>query len=336
MDYGVFDHLDRGDLPLKDYYEARLTLIEAYDREGFYAYHVAEHHSTPLGMAPSPSVFLAAVAQRTRRLRFGPLVYALPLYHPLRLIEEICMLDQMSGGRLDIGFGRGSSPIELAVYGQDPEEAQRIYTEGLDLVLQGLTRKTLDFAGEFFNFTDVPMELEPLQKPHPPLWYGVHSPESAERAARRGLNIVSLDPAAPTRTFTDRFREVWEEVHGNGGAALPRIGLGRFVVVAGDDAEALRIARRAYPVWHRSFNHLFRLRGSSPRHQRPPDFDGVLASGQGIAGSPGTVRAFLQSQAETAGANYLVGQFAFGDISLDEALRSVELFSEHVMPGLSQ
>ena len=66
-------------------------------------------------MAPSPSVFLAAVAQRTKRLRFGPMVYALPLYHPLRMIEEICMLDQMSRGRLDIGFGRGSSPIELAI-----------------------------------------------------------------------------------------------------------------------------------------------------------------------------------------------------------------------------
>ena len=332
MDFGVFDHLDRGPLPLKDYYEARLTLIETYEREGFYAYHVAEHHSTPLGMAPSPSVFLAAVAQRTRRLRFGPLVYALPLYHPLRLIEEICMLDQMSGGRLDIGFGRGSSPIELAVYGQNPEEAQRIYTEGLDLVLQGLTRKTLDFAGEFFTFRDVPMELEPLQKPHPPLWYGVHSTESAERAARRRLHIVSLDPAAPTRSFTDRFREVWGEVHGD--AALPKIGLGRFVVVADDDETALRIARRAYPIWHRSFNHLFRLRGSSPRHQRPPDFDGVLASGQGIAGSPPTVQKFLQSQIETAGVNYLIGQFAFGDISLDEALRSVDLFSENVTPGL--
>ena len=334
MDFGVFDHLDRGDLPLKDYYEARLTLIEAYEREGFYAYHVAEHHSTPLGMAPSPSVFLAAVAQRTRRLRFGPLVYALPLYHPLRLIEEICMLDQMSGGRLEIGFGRGSSPIELAVYGQNPAEAQRIYAEGLDLILQGLTQKTLDFAGEFFNFKDVPMELEPLQKPHPPLWYGVHSPESAERAARRALNIVSLDPAVPTRSFTDRFREVWREVHGDGDAALPKIGLGRFVVAADDDKAALRIARRAYPVWHRSFNHLFRLRGSSPTHQRPSDFDGVIASGQGIAGSPDTVRTFLRSQLDTAGANYLIGQFAFGDISLDEALRSVDLFSEQVVPGL--
>ena len=89
MKFGVFDHLDRDEQTLGDYYRARLQIIEAYDRLGFHAYHVAEHHATPLGMAPSPSVFLAAVAQRTRRLRFGPLVYALPLYHPLRMIEEI-------------------------------------------------------------------------------------------------------------------------------------------------------------------------------------------------------------------------------------------------------
>ena len=88
------------------------NLIEAYERAGFYAYHLAEHHSTPIGMAPSPSVFLSAIAQRTKHLRFGPMVYALPLHHPLRLIEEICMVDQLSGGRLEIGFGRGSSPTE--------------------------------------------------------------------------------------------------------------------------------------------------------------------------------------------------------------------------------
>src|SRR6266704_6489427 len=136
MQFGVFDHLDRNDLPLRDYYESRLAIAEIYDRLGFYAYHIAEHHSTPLGMAASPSVFLAAVAQRTRRLRFGPLVYALPLYHPLRLIEEICMLDQMSGGRLEIGFGRGSSPTELGYYGQDPQHAQQVSAEGIELIVR--------------------------------------------------------------------------------------------------------------------------------------------------------------------------------------------------------
>lgn len=334
MEFGVFDHLDRGALPLKDFYEARLKLIEAYDRAGFYAYHVAEHHSTPLGMAPSPSVFLAAVAQRTRRLRFGPLVYALPLHHPLRLIEEICMLDQISGGRLEIGFGRGSSPAESALYGQNPADAQRIYAEALDLILQGLSQRTLNFQGEFFSFDHVPIELEPLQKPHPPVWYGVHSVDSAERAARRGLNVVSLDTAHDTRSFAGRYREVWRETRGET-QGMPKIGISRFIVAADSDQEALSIARRAYPIWRRSFYHLYRLRGGAPAHERPPDFDGLTEAGQGIAGTPEAVAAFLQSQLTESEATYLVGQFAFGDLSLSESLRSVELFTRRVMPMLS-
>ncbi|MBC8242379.1 MAG: LLM class flavin-dependent oxidoreductase, partial [Alphaproteobacteria bacterium] len=103
MDYGIFDHLDQGQSDLMAQFEDRLRLTEVYDEAGFYAYHLAEHHATPLGMAPSPGIFLSAVAQRTKRLRFGPTVYCLPLYHPIRLLEEICMLDQMSGGRLELG-----------------------------------------------------------------------------------------------------------------------------------------------------------------------------------------------------------------------------------------
>ncbi|MGH7766058.1 MAG: LLM class flavin-dependent oxidoreductase [Candidatus Binatia bacterium] len=333
MEFGVFDHLDRGAAPLKDFYAARLNLLEAYDRAGFYAYHLAEHHSTPLGMAPSPSVFLAAVAERTRRLRFGPLVYALPLHHPLRLIEEICMLDQLSGGRLEIGFGRGASPIETALYGQKPADAERIYAEALDVVLSGLTQPTLNFHGEFFSFDHVPMELQPLQKPHPPVWYGVHSHDSAERAARRGLHIVSLDSAQKTRGFTDRYRNVWRATRG-ASPVTPKIGIGRFIVVGDSDREALAVARRAYLIWHRSFNHLFRLRGGAPIHQRPPTFDELPSAGQGVAGGPEKVRVYLQSQIAESGANYLVGQFAFGDLSLEESLRSVELFTRHVMPML--
>src|SRR6202171_5954934 len=109
MRFGIFDHLDDGGVPLSQLFEERLKLIEAYDRAGFYGYHLAEHHNTPLGYAPSPSVFLSAVAQRTTKLKFGPMVYLLPLYHPLRLIDEVCMLDQMSNGRFLYGVGRGIS-----------------------------------------------------------------------------------------------------------------------------------------------------------------------------------------------------------------------------------
>ncbi len=152
MEFGVFDHLDRTGPSLADFYEDRLKIIEAYDRSGFYAYHLAEHHSTPLGMAPSPNIFLATIAQRTRRLRFGPLVYALPLHHPLRLLEEICMLDQLSrrphGAWLRPRFGAGRDRILRRPI---PPRRRRCTTEGLEFIIAGLTKPVLDFHGKFLH-----------------------------------------------------------------------------------------------------------------------------------------------------------------------------------------
>jgi alkanesulfonate monooxygenase SsuD/methylene tetrahydromethanopterin reductase-like flavin-dependent oxidoreductase (luciferase family) len=333
MEFGIFDHLDRYDIPLRDYYAERMKLIELYDSKGFYSYHLAEHHATPLGMAPSPSVFLAAVAERTKRLRFGPMVYALPLYHPLRLLEEICMLDQMSGGRLEIGFGRGSSPLELEIFGQDPANAEAVYREGLELIIKGMTEKRLTFHGETFRLDDVPVAVEPLQKPHPPIWYGVHAPESAERAARRGLHTINLDPTDEAKVACERYRSVWREC--NGDAPLPHLGIGRFIVVADTDEAALTMARRAYPVWHTSFNSLFNFRGRPlQRHARPADFDTLVTRGQGIAGTPATVTTRLREQIAATGANYIVSQLSFGDLTFDECRRSVTLFAQQVMPAL--
>jgi alkanesulfonate monooxygenase SsuD/methylene tetrahydromethanopterin reductase-like flavin-dependent oxidoreductase (luciferase family) len=152
MRFGIFDHLDDGGVPLGQLFEERLKLIEAYDRAGFYGYHLAEHHATPLGYAPSPGVFLSAVAQRTRQLRFGPMVYLLPLYHPLRLIEEICMLDQMSGGRFLFGVGRGISPVEVGFFGVDFAHGTRQYEEALAVIRLGLTHDELTYRGEFYQF----------------------------------------------------------------------------------------------------------------------------------------------------------------------------------------
>jgi alkanesulfonate monooxygenase SsuD/methylene tetrahydromethanopterin reductase-like flavin-dependent oxidoreductase (luciferase family) len=333
LEFGIFDHLDRNDLSLRDYYEQRLKVIETFDRTAFYAYHVAEHHFTPLGMAPSPSVFLSAIAQRTRRLRFGTFVYALPVHHPLRVLEEICMLDHMSGGRLEIGFGRGSVPYEISYYGQNAEERQQIYAERLELILKAFTVKRLDWNGKYDQFEDVPMEMDSLQKPHPPLWYGAHSPDSAERAARKGLHMVTNDQPTPTRAMVERYRKVWRELHGAG--EPPKMGFVRFVVVAETDAKAMAIARRAYLRWRLSFTHLFQKFGTQPDSPlRVNAFDDLIKQGQGIAGSPETVRKFLAAQVEDSGANYVVGQFCFGDLTLDEMLRSVELFASQVMPAL--
>src|SRR5260370_28188677 len=181
MQFGVFDHMDASGEPLAHLFENRLKLAEAYDRIGLYALHVAEHHSTPLGMSPSPSVFLALAAQRTKRLRLGPLVYTLPLYHPLRLTEEICTLDQLSGGRLELGVGRGVSPLEIASFGVDPAKSQAMYLQAYDVVMKALASRTLSFTGADYNFDHSPFILEPVQKPHPPLWYGVFNPPPTPR-----------------------------------------------------------------------------------------------------------------------------------------------------------
>src|ERR671936_2255151 len=149
--FGIFDWIDRNQLPLPELYEQRLQCLEYADEAGFYCYHLAEHQGTPLGMAPSPGVFLAAVIQRTHRLRLGPLVYLLPLYSPLRLVQEICMLDNMSRGRLEVGVGRGVSPYELAFYKVTPQEARAMFREALDVLIAGLTTGEVSYEGKYFS-----------------------------------------------------------------------------------------------------------------------------------------------------------------------------------------
>ncbi len=330
---GIFDHMDRGAVPVAEFYENRLRLIEAYDRADFYAYLVAEHHSTPLGMAPSPGIFLSAVAQRTKRLRFGPLVYTLPLYHPLRLIEEICMLDQMSGGRLEFGVGKGISPIETRYYGIDPDKSDAMFAEGYDLLRAGLTSKVLNFEGAFYQFKDVPLTLETIQKPYPPIWYGVVQPSSAQRAAKRGFKVMSNTATANVRATAETYWENFVSIPGSG--TKPAFGMNRFLVVADTDEAAWAIARRAYRRWHASFMNLWNLAGIEPIGVNyPPEIDGQAADGRAVIGTPQAVLDKLQAQVEQTGVNYLGCRFAFGDMSLTESMRSIELFAEQVKPHL--
>jgi alkanesulfonate monooxygenase SsuD/methylene tetrahydromethanopterin reductase-like flavin-dependent oxidoreductase (luciferase family) len=335
VQFGVFDHLDVGAAPLGQHYENRLRLIEAYDRLGLRTYHLAEHHATPLGLAPSPSVFLAAVAQRTQRLRFGPLVYTLSLHHPLRVAEEICMLDNMSGGRLELGVGRGVSPYEVAYYGVDPVKAQGMYIEALEIILRALAAKSLTFAGQHYTFRDVPIELEPVQRPHPPLWYGLARPEGLPWVVANRVNVVCNGPPALVRQVTDGYRRSWAEA-GNSADTLPLMGMTRTIVVAETDAEALDVARRAHRRWHRSFMQLWEKHGTRPINAFYPDsFEEVERMGFGVAGSPAKVRDVLMRQITDAGVNYQVCRFAFGDTELQESLRSLELFTAKVMPELA-
>lgn len=334
MKFGVFEHMDAAGVPLGRQYRERLELIEAYDRLGFHAYHLAEHHGTSLGLAPSPGVFLAAAAERTRRLRLGPLVYSLPLYHPVRLIEEICMLDQLSGGRFELGVGRGVSPIEVGFYGVDHAAGPRQFPEALRCILQGLTSEELTFSGEFYAFERVPMVLEPLQKPHPPLWYGAAQPEGAYWAAWERAHCVTLVPTEPARAILERYRAAWESF-GRAGEPLPLLGVQRHVVLADDEREARRTAQHGYARWLEHMRLLWDRHGLDFPLPLPRDVAPWIEAGGAFAGTAAGFRDFVAQQIEATGATYFVCDVAFGDLSLDEALRTTELIGRDVMPAFA-
>ena len=237
LKFGIFDHLDSDGQDLGPMLETRLGLIELIENEGYAGYHMAEHHATPLGMASSPNVFLTAAFHRTRHMRMGPLVYVLPLYHPLRLYEEICMLDHMSGGRLMIGVGRGGALIEHQRYGVDPADAPAMYREAFDVLMRAFASDVLNFEGKFFRYKDFVVQAKPVQRPHPPIWYGAPNADAIAWAAARGVNVVSLGPAARARAIADRYHQEWTALEREP-TALPHIGVTRHLVVAESDAAA--------------------------------------------------------------------------------------------------
>lgn len=337
MKFGIFDHLDRGDVPLSQHYENRLKLAEIYDRAGFHAYHVAEHHGTPLGTASSPSVFLAAVAQRTKRLRFGPLVYTLSLAHPLRLLEEICMLDQMSNGRLELGVGKGSSPYEMQYFGVTKDNASPLYHESYEVIMQGLQSRVINYEGQYFQFKDVPVELECVQKPTPPIWYGMSAPAAVPWAAQNGVHIVSQGPAGPIRAITDAYRREWAATAMSRERPMPYMGMGRHICIAPTRKEALEAGKRGFDRWYASLQHLWRHYGNPMKHYPiPEDFSAALAAGILLVGTPDEVAEGLQREIDASGVNYVLTRFAYGNLTYEESLRSLELFVSEVMPRFTK
>jgi alkanesulfonate monooxygenase SsuD/methylene tetrahydromethanopterin reductase-like flavin-dependent oxidoreductase (luciferase family) len=330
MHFGIFDHVDDSGLPRGEQLEQRLALIEQYDRDGFYAYHLAEHHGTPLGIVGSPNLFLAAVAQRTERIRFGALVNVLPLYHPIRLVEEWCLLDQMSGGRLEPGVGRGASAIEASFFGLDADTTPARFEETLDVVLKALAGGEITHHGTYIDVERMPMTARPVQAKLP-FWFGASRPDRAPWCAEQGINVMSLVSAERTRVTSDAFRERWEEL-GRDAADIPKCGVNRHIVLADSEAEALRIAERVYPRFKDSIDHLWKLR-DVPMPPIYPDTYGELQDlGNAFAGTPEGARQYIREQIELAGVNYMTIDLAFGGITQEEASRTAALFASEVMP----
>ena len=337
--FAMFDWLDESGRGQGETYEERLRMLELADRAGFSCYHLAEHHATELSTVPSPNLFLSAVAQRTRRLRLGALSYVLPLYDPVRLLEEICMLDQLSRGRLEVGLSRGSTGEHID---NDPDKARAMFTEALDIILMGLSTGEVDYHGTYFDVDHVISRLRPVQRPYPPMWYPTSNVGSIPWVAAHGFNTAfSVALSAnfeQTAAMIQQYRTEYARHHAdsgrmNGHVQHPTYGFSVHIHVAESDAKARDQARPAFERFMHNFTYRFVRRGQPDRYADRRNFDDELQRGRVVVGSPGTVREQLASYVERSGANYVIGCFAFGSLPAEQVLESVDLFARHVIPA---
>ncbi|NVH78385.1 LLM class flavin-dependent oxidoreductase [Paraburkholderia sp. JPY432] len=328
--FGIFDHLDEDGSAIRRQYADRLTLAEAYDRLGFYAYHLAEHHCSPHGRSPSPNLFLSSVAQRTRGLRLGPLVMLLSLNHPLRAFEEICMLDHLSGGRVEMGMGRGCLPLELSYFGIDADTVPARYLEASEILMEAMRGGALSYRGHHFQLDNVPLTLRPHQQPHPPTWIATNRPESARWAAANGANIASVGPASFVRKITDEYRA--EERYKTGTDGQPSfVGLLRMIVVGQSASHAYSLATPAFERWLKNFKYLYDLNAIPLPPSLPLNLDAAIESELCVVGTAALVRRTLLDQLEEARANYLLCQVAFGDLPVDASLFTAMTIQSELM-----
>ncbi|MCS6924762.1 MAG: LLM class flavin-dependent oxidoreductase [Candidatus Binatia bacterium] len=225
-------------------YQRALQRIEIMDRTGYDAVWLTEHHFSDYSVCPSIPVMGTYAAARTQRLRIGAGVTLAAFYHPLRLAEEIALLDLLSGGRVNWGAGRGFDPREFKTFNVPMHESYARFREVVDIVVQAWTQERLTYKGQFFSFEDVEVLPKPLQRPHPPMWVAAASPEAITWAASVGYSIL-MDPHS-THTELGKKRALYEEqlqAHGYtiAGRDIP---MARLLAIASSEAQAVEVARQ--------------------------------------------------------------------------------------------
>jgi alkanesulfonate monooxygenase SsuD/methylene tetrahydromethanopterin reductase-like flavin-dependent oxidoreductase (luciferase family) len=269
----------------------------------------------------------------------------LPLYSPLRLIEEISMLDHLSYGRLDVGVGRGVSPFELKYHKVEHDQSRDIFVDAFNCLSAGLVTDSLNYNGPHYTYENVPIALRPLQQPHPPFWYGSSNEIGSTWAGEHGLHFITLGPTPFAKANIAAYQAALEK---RGAPAQPKaefaggavIGVQRHIFVADTDAEAVRFGKPAMEVHLANLNWLRAKHGATGLTSRlnvprGATFEAGVADGSVIAGSPQTVRAEIERQVAELGVNYLLTYLFLGTMTLADALRSLQLFSTEVMPHLA-
>jgi alkanesulfonate monooxygenase SsuD/methylene tetrahydromethanopterin reductase-like flavin-dependent oxidoreductase (luciferase family) len=333
-------------------YAEHLDQMVLYEEYGFDAVCINEHHAKPYGLMPSPNLVAAALTQRTRRITIGILGNLPALHgHPVRLAEEIAMLDVMSGGRIISGFVRGVPQEYLALSGSLPEARERM-REAWDLIVKAWTaREPFEWRGKYFGYDRVSIWPRPLQQPHPPIVLPADSDEGLETAARRRVGTgVAYRSNGRTRAILDRYRafaarEGWtptpEHCH-----------VMRHIYVAETNARAREEAKPHLDYfWKKLLSYhrgSMKLLGQTPP-PRPPvvraaediplyefDFDLTQKEGMTIVGDPDYVLREIRAQMRELGAGTLMGLFQFGSLPSDLACQNIKRFAETVLPELKR
>jgi alkanesulfonate monooxygenase SsuD/methylene tetrahydromethanopterin reductase-like flavin-dependent oxidoreductase (luciferase family) len=296
-----------------------------------------EHHYHPFGgVIASPPVLLAGLAQRTSRARLGTSIAILPLHHPIKLAEQLAMVDLMSGGRLEVGVGRGFVVYDYEVAGLPFEEGQARTTESLEVMLQAWSGEPFSHSGRFFRFDNLLVWPAPEQRPHPPIWVAcANNPDSFAWTGRQGYNLLTIGfikPVDKTAALTRIYRD----------AASPGSHSGTLyqVVVDEDGATARQRALAAMSRYLELNLEAQALAASKEAAARVRaemenlDVDRLVDEGRLIAGRPDECVSAIRRLEAEIGFDQVVCMFQFGGIDFAAAERSLRLFAAEVLPKL--
>ncbi|MDA8048764.1 MAG: LLM class flavin-dependent oxidoreductase [Rhodospirillales bacterium] len=332
-------------------YRETLEEIALADTLGFGCAWLVEHHLAPgYSHATAPDLFLAAVSQRTSRIRLGHAVVVAPCHHPLRVAERAATLDVLSGGRLELGLGRGFSAAEYAIFGARPEESRARLAEGL-AVLRAAAVGPIAERGPFHDLGGVSVLPRPLQRPHPPLWLAAISPESVAWAAEQGLGLLAgpFKPWFMIRQDIARYRRTFRVAHGTGPPAEgrnPRVALALGVLCLEDAAEARRLGAEAFTWFYRrlieearpvlrgmqaSYEYYHRFRRLAGLLERAVSLPMLERLGLVVVGDPaGCARRFAAFR--RAGIDRLLCAIGAGALPSAVVRRSMALMARHLLP----
>jgi alkanesulfonate monooxygenase SsuD/methylene tetrahydromethanopterin reductase-like flavin-dependent oxidoreductase (luciferase family) len=333
-------------------YEQLWRELAACDEIGFDACFCVEHHFNPNeSWMPSPSIYCAGAAARTRRLRVGAMGYVAPLYDPLRIAEDAAVLDHVLNGRLDLGLVAGIVPDFFGPYRAEFKNRRELTHETVRFVKLALSSNgAFSFAGPSHQYENVTLSVKPLQQPHPPLWVHSRDADTLAFLAKEGVNTGYLF-LVPRNEVAPRYREYLRLWHEAGHKEKPNIGYWVLVYIDETDEKALAKARGYFNY---CFTKVFGTRaeggigyqrlaenfmkrgdpGGAEIARHAPDVDYLVERNLAFVGSPETVVKQIKAAAGEGLFNTVLCEFNIGDIEEADLMRSITLFGNQVIPAL--